>query len=96
VAVSSDPTSRDHFERIYLTAENGGLGLDYTFSVAVAEELGNIKCGSVPMAIGVQTDVATPSLARYTDVSCSFCRPTMSLRHASTRTDLTTTFVAMF
>lgn len=45
-------------------AEYGGLGLDYSYSIAVAEELGNIRCGGVPMAIGVQTDMATPALAR--------------------------------
>jgi citronellyl-CoA dehydrogenase len=33
--------------------------------MVMAEELGNIHCGSVPMAIGVQTDMATPALARY-------------------------------
>ena len=33
----------------------GGLGLDYSYSVAIAEELGSIRCGGVPMAIGVQT-----------------------------------------
>ena len=33
----------------------GGLGLDYSYSVAIAEELGSIQCGGVPMAIGVQT-----------------------------------------
>ncbi|KAK6182740.1 hypothetical protein SNE40_010354 [Patella caerulea] len=43
----------------------GGLGLDFTYSVAMAEELGNINCGGVPMAIGVQTDMATPALARF-------------------------------
>ncbi|KAM9838839.1 putative acyl-CoA dehydrogenase 6 [Aulostomus maculatus] len=45
--------------------EYGGLGLDYSFSVAVAEELGNIRCGGIPMAIGVQTDMTTPALARF-------------------------------
>ncbi|CAL1544101.1 unnamed protein product [Lymnaea stagnalis] len=45
--------------------EYGGLELDYTYSIAVAEELGNINCGGVPMAIGVQTDMATPALARF-------------------------------
>ena len=35
--------------------EYGGLGLDYTFSIAIAEELGNITCGGVPMGIGVHT-----------------------------------------
>lgn len=43
----------------------GGLGLDYTYALAVAEELGHIRCGGVPMAIGVQTDMATPSLALH-------------------------------
>ena len=35
--------------------EHGGLGLDYSYSIAIAEELGTIKCGGVPMAIGVHT-----------------------------------------
>lgn len=48
-----------------MLTEYGGLGLDYSYSVAIAEELGNINCGGVPMAIGVQTDMATPALARY-------------------------------
>lgn len=50
---------------VYIISEYGGLGLDYTYSVAVAEELGNINCGGVPMAIGVQTDMSTPALAKY-------------------------------
>ncbi|KAK1880906.1 putative acyl-CoA dehydrogenase 6 [Dissostichus eleginoides] len=45
--------------------EYGGLGLDYSYSVAVAEELGHIRCGGIPMAIGVQTDMTTPALARF-------------------------------
>ncbi len=45
--------------------EYGGLGLDYSYSVAMAEALGHIQCGAVPMAIGVQTDMATPALARF-------------------------------
>ncbi len=36
----------------------GGLGLDYTFSMAIAEELGSIRAGGVPMAIGVHTGMA--------------------------------------
>jgi citronellyl-CoA dehydrogenase len=46
-------------------AEYGGLGLDYSYSLAMAEALGHIRCGAVPMAIGVQTDMATPALARF-------------------------------
>src|SRR4029450_4111838 len=45
--------------------EYGGMGLDYSYAMVMAEELGHINCGSVPMAIGVQTDMATPALARY-------------------------------
>ncbi|KAG7245041.1 hypothetical protein INR49_023607 [Caranx melampygus] len=45
--------------------EYGGLGLDFSYSVAVSEELGNIRCGGIPMAIGVQTDMTTPALARF-------------------------------
>ncbi|MES1949615.1 acyl-CoA dehydrogenase domain-containing protein [Salinisphaera sp. S4-8] len=43
----------------------GGQGLDYSYAMVAAEEWGRIKCGGVPMAIGVQTDMATPALARY-------------------------------
>jgi citronellyl-CoA dehydrogenase len=43
----------------------GGAGLDYSYAVAMAEALGHIDCGGVPMAIGVQTDMATPALARF-------------------------------
>ena len=43
----------------------GGAGLDYSYSVLMAETLGNTRCGGVPMAIGVQTDMATPALARF-------------------------------
>ncbi|XP_042883262.1 probable acyl-CoA dehydrogenase 6 [Penaeus japonicus] len=45
--------------------EYGGLGLDYTYSVAMGEALGNITCGAIPMAVAVQTDMATPALARF-------------------------------
>jgi citronellyl-CoA dehydrogenase len=46
-------------------AEYGGQGLDYSYAMVMAEELGAIDCGGVPMAIGVQTDMATPALARF-------------------------------
>jgi hypothetical protein len=45
--------------------EFGGQGLDYSYALMMAEELGAIRCGGVPMAIGVQTDMATPALARF-------------------------------
>ncbi|MGJ4939937.1 acyl-CoA dehydrogenase family protein [Bradyrhizobium sp. HKCCYLS1011] len=43
----------------------GGQGLDYSYALMMAEELGAIRCGAIPMAIGVQTDMATPALARF-------------------------------
>jgi citronellyl-CoA dehydrogenase len=43
----------------------GGLGLDYSYQLAFIESLGHIRCGGVPMGIGVQTDMATPALARF-------------------------------
>ncbi len=45
--------------------EYGGMGLDFSYSMVVAEELGAIPCGGVPMAIGVQTDMCTPALHRF-------------------------------
>jgi citronellyl-CoA dehydrogenase len=43
----------------------GGMGLDYSYQMVVTEELGNCNCGAIPMALGVQTDMATPALARW-------------------------------
>ena len=43
----------------------GGAALDYSYAVAMAEALGFIHCGGIPMAIGVQTDMCTPALARF-------------------------------
>lgn len=43
----------------------GGQGLSYDYSMVFAEELGTIQCAAIPMAIGVQTDMATPALARF-------------------------------
>jgi len=45
--------------------EYGGMGLDFKYNIALNEELGNINCGGVPMSIAVQTDMATPALARF-------------------------------
>ena len=49
---------------ILIIVEYGGLGLDYSYQCAFLEELGGINCGGIPMAIGVQTDMATPALSR--------------------------------
>ncbi len=43
----------------------GGQGLDYSYEMAFCEAIGNAKSASSVMAIGVQTDMATPALARY-------------------------------
>ncbi len=43
----------------------GGMGLDYSYNLVAAEEFGRAHCGGVPLAIGVQTDMATPALARF-------------------------------
>lgn len=43
----------------------GGLGLDYSYELMLAQALGNCNNGSLPMAIGVVTDMATPALARF-------------------------------
>ena len=43
----------------------GGMGLDYSYQMEFAEALGACTCGGIPMAIGVQTDMATPALARF-------------------------------
>ena len=45
--------------------EYGGSGLDYSYAMVMAETLGHVHCGGVPMAIGVQTDMCTPALARF-------------------------------
>ena len=60
--------------------EYGGLGLDYSYSVALAEALGHVQCGGVPMAIGVQTDMATPALARFgsEEIKREFLAPSIS------------------
>jgi citronellyl-CoA dehydrogenase len=44
---------------------HGGLGLDFSYSMVMAEELGGVHCGGVPMAIGVHTDMSTPALNRF-------------------------------
>lgn len=43
----------------------GGLGLDFSYSMVMAEELGLCDAGGVPMAIGVHTDMCTPALNRF-------------------------------
>lgn len=43
----------------------GGMGLNFTYALAVAEALGYIKAQGVAMSLGVQTNMATPALATF-------------------------------
>ncbi|MBX3060417.1 MAG: acyl-CoA dehydrogenase family protein [Anaerolineae bacterium] len=43
----------------------GGSGLDYWYETVMLEELGRANCAGIPMAIAVQTDMATPALAMH-------------------------------
>ena len=43
----------------------GGLGLDNWSDLAFLEELGHVKCWGVPIAIMVQTHMATPALHNF-------------------------------
>nr|XP_033786998.1 probable acyl-CoA dehydrogenase 6 [Geotrypetes seraphini] len=60
--------------------EYGGMGLDFSYSIAVAEELGNIRAGGVPMAIGVQSNMATPALSKFgsNELKQQFLVPTIA------------------
>lgn len=44
---------------------SGSSGITALLVLLGVQELGSIRCGGVPMAIGVQTDMATPALARF-------------------------------
>ena len=58
----------------------GGLGLDFSYSMVMAEELGLCNCGGVPMAIGVQTDMCTPAMNRFgsDEIKRDFLAPAIS------------------
>jgi citronellyl-CoA dehydrogenase len=58
----------------------GGLGLDYSYEVAFCEALSATKCRSVVMAVGVQTDMATPALMRNgsDELREQFLRPSIT------------------
>ena len=45
--------------------EYGGMGLDLSYTIVMAEELGRAHSGGVSLAIGVQTDMCTPALANF-------------------------------
>ncbi|VDO27941.1 unnamed protein product [Heligmosomoides polygyrus] len=58
----------------------GGLGLDFSYTIAIAEELGSIDCAAIPMAVCVQTSMATPALAEFGSDSLrqEFLAPTVA------------------
>lgn len=58
----------------------GGMGLDYSYQIAFSEELGRIFSGGVSMALGVQTDMATPALAKHgsDDLRAEFLVPAIT------------------
>jgi citronellyl-CoA dehydrogenase len=46
-------------------AAYGGVEADHLYTVILGEELGRANCTGVPMAISVQTNMATPALHKY-------------------------------
>lgn len=60
--------------------EYGGMGLDYSYQVVFSEELGRVRSGGVSMGIGVQTDMATPALAKFgsDELRAEFLTPAIS------------------
>lgn len=58
----------------------GGMGLGYSYNIAFAEALGHVSSGSIPMAVGVQTDMSTPALARFgsDELREEFLRPAIT------------------
>jgi citronellyl-CoA dehydrogenase len=60
--------------------EYGGMALDFSYSMVMAEALGECNAGGVPMAIGVHTDMCTPALARFgsDDLRREFLAPSIA------------------
>ncbi|MGI9195937.1 MAG: acyl-CoA dehydrogenase family protein [Candidatus Nanopelagicales bacterium] len=59
--------------------EFGGGGADHSFTYVLAQELGRVDCAGVPMAIAVETSMATPALAHYgsDDLKRTYLEPTL-------------------
>ena len=68
------------FLGVHKPVESGGMGLDYSYAAAFAEALSHTRCGGIPMAIGVQTDMATPALAKRgsDEVKQQFLEPSIT------------------
>jgi citronellyl-CoA dehydrogenase len=65
---------------IHKPEKYGGQALDYSYEMAFCESVGAAKSASSVMAIGVQTDMATPALARYgsDELREEFLRPSIA------------------
>jgi alkylation response protein AidB-like acyl-CoA dehydrogenase len=50
---------------LHYPGEVGGQGGDYFSGLILAEEMNRCGCGGVPMAIAVQTDMATPPIFKF-------------------------------
>jgi citronellyl-CoA dehydrogenase len=63
----------------------GGQGADHSFTVILGEELGRIDCHGVPMAINVQTNMATPALHAFgsDDLKRRFLTPAIRGEHVA-------------
>jgi len=53
------------FLGLHYPEEWGGAGGDLAAEVVFIEELGKAGCGAIAMALGVQTDMATPAIAEF-------------------------------
>jgi citronellyl-CoA dehydrogenase len=60
--------------------DDGGLGLDYSYEIAYCEAIGGIRAQGVSMGLAVQTDMATPALARFgsPELRETFLRPSIA------------------
>src|SRR6195256_4300673 len=65
---------------IHKPEKYGGQGLDYSYEMAFCEAIGAAKSASAVMAIGVQTDMATPALTKNgsDELRDEFLKPSIS------------------
>jgi citronellyl-CoA dehydrogenase len=63
----------------------GGMGLDYSYQLMMDEEMGSCAGGSIGMAVGVQTSMATPALARWgsDELRAEFLAPAIAGEHVT-------------
>lgn len=53
------------FWKLKIIEDYGGTGRDFAMSIAIAEQIGAVDCGSIPMSVMVQSDMSTPALAQF-------------------------------